>query len=152
MLERWKRVLLQEHLAQQSFEPPVGPAGDLRLLSPHNKPVKTSDGWIAFTINTDQQVRAFLNAVGRADLIGDPRFATVGARAKNVKEWFEIRGAPLTGKTTIEWLDILQRADIAVKPCLRLRRCRMTLTWRQSACSSMRSIPRKARQSQSGPR
>lgn len=117
MFETMSAFVLQEHLAQQSFEPPVGPPGDLRLLSPHNKPVKTSDGWIAFTINTDQQVRAFLNAVGRAELIGDPRFATVGARAENVKEWFEIRGAPLTDKTSIEWLDILQRADIAVKPC-----------------------------------
>jgi len=31
--------------------------------------------------------------------------------------WFEIRGAPLTDKTTTEWLEVLQRADIAVKPC-----------------------------------
>jgi crotonobetainyl-CoA:carnitine CoA-transferase CaiB-like acyl-CoA transferase len=117
MFETMSAFVLQEHLAQQSFDPPVGPPGDLRLLSPHNKPVKTADGWIAFTVNTDQQVRAFLTAVKREELIGDPRFATVGARAKNVKEWFEIRGAPLTDKTTADWLDILQNADIAVKPC-----------------------------------
>jgi crotonobetainyl-CoA:carnitine CoA-transferase CaiB-like acyl-CoA transferase len=117
MFETMSAFVLQEHLAQQSFDPPVGPPGDLRLLSPHNKPVKTADGWIAFTVNTDQQVRAFLKAVGRAELIDDQRFATVGARAQNVREWFEIRGAPLTDKTTAEWLDILQEADIAVKPC-----------------------------------
>jgi crotonobetainyl-CoA:carnitine CoA-transferase CaiB-like acyl-CoA transferase len=117
MFETMSAFVLQEHLAQQSFDPPVGPPGDLRLLSPHNKPVKTSDGWIAFTINTDKQVQAFLNAVGRTELIGDPRFATVAARAENVKEWFAVRGAPLTDKTTAEWLETLQRADIAVKPC-----------------------------------
>jgi crotonobetainyl-CoA:carnitine CoA-transferase CaiB-like acyl-CoA transferase len=117
MFETMSAFVLQEHLAQQSFDPPVGPPGDLRLLSPHNKPVKTADGWIAFTVNTDQQVRAFLNAVGRDELIGDPRFATVGARAQNVMEWFAIRGAPLTNKTSAEWLDILQKADLAVKPC-----------------------------------
>lgn len=117
MFETMSAFVLQEHLAQQSFDPPVGPPGDLRLLSPHNKPVKTADGWIAFTVNTDQQVRSFLKTVGREEFIGDPRFATVGARAQNVMEWFAIRGAPLTNKTTDEWLDLLQRADIAVKPC-----------------------------------
>ncbi|WAL84005.1 CoA transferase [Pandoraea sp. XJJ-1] len=117
MFETMAAFVLQEHLAQQSFDPPVGPPGDLRLLSPHNKPVKTADGWIAFTVNTDQQVRSFLRVVGREELIGDPRFATVAARAENVKEWFEVRGAPLTHKTTAEWLEILQGADIAVKPC-----------------------------------
>ncbi|CAD5372767.1 Crotonobetainyl-CoA:carnitine CoA-transferase CaiB [Rubrivivax sp. A210] len=117
MFETMAAFVLQEHLAQHSFEPPVGPAGDLRLLSPHNRPVQTADGWISFTINTDPQVRAFLKAVGRDELLDDARYASVAARARNVKDWFAIRGAPLTGKTTAEWLDILGRADIAVKPC-----------------------------------
>lgn len=117
MFETMAAFVLQEHLAQQSFDPPVGPPGDQRLLSPHNKPVKTADGWISFTINTDPQVRAFLKAVGRHDLLDDPRFATVAARAENVREWFAIRGAPLTDKTTSEWLDVFRAADIAAMPC-----------------------------------
>jgi crotonobetainyl-CoA:carnitine CoA-transferase CaiB-like acyl-CoA transferase len=104
-------------LAQHSFDPPVGPPGDQRLLSPHNKPVKTADGWISFTINTDAQVRAFLKATDRHALLEDARFATVAARAKHVMEWFEVRGAPLPDRTTKEWLEILREADIAAKPC-----------------------------------
>jgi crotonobetainyl-CoA:carnitine CoA-transferase CaiB-like acyl-CoA transferase len=34
-----------------------------------------------------------------------------------VKEWFAIRGAPLTHKSTQEWLDLLQAADIAAQAC-----------------------------------
>jgi crotonobetainyl-CoA:carnitine CoA-transferase CaiB-like acyl-CoA transferase len=34
-----------------------------------------------------------------------------------VADWFVIRGAPLTGKTTSEWLAVLRAADIAVQPC-----------------------------------
>lgn len=117
MFETMSAFVLQEHLAQQSFDPPVGPGGDQRLLSPHNKPVQTADGWISFTVNTDAQVRAFLNAVGKSDLISDARFCTVAGRAENVKEWFEIRGAPLLGKTTNEWLADFRMADIAAKPC-----------------------------------
>ena len=117
MFETMATFVLQEHLAQHSFAPAVGPIGDQRLLSPHNKPVKTADGWITFTINTDPQVRAFLLATGREALVADPRFSSVAARARNVGEWFAIRGAPLTTKTTAEWLAIFQAADIAAMPC-----------------------------------
>jgi crotonobetainyl-CoA:carnitine CoA-transferase CaiB-like acyl-CoA transferase len=117
MFETMATFVLQEHLAQQSFDPPVGPAGDMRLLSPHNKPVKTADGWISFTINTDSQVRAFLNATDRRELLEDPRFTTVTSRARHVSEWFKVRGAPLTARTTEEWLTLFQEADIAAQPC-----------------------------------
>jgi len=117
MFETMAALVLQEHLAQQTFQPPVGPAGDQRLLNPHNKPLPTADGWISVTINTDPQVRAFLTAAGRDDLLGDPRFATVAARAVNVNAWFEVRGAGLSSKTTAEWLSIFQAADIPAMPC-----------------------------------
>lgn len=117
MFETMAAFVLQEHLAQQSFDPPVGPVGDQRLLSPHNKPVQTSDGWISFTVNTDPQVHAFLRVTERNDLLNDERFNSVAARATNVKEWFAIRGAPLTNKSTQDWLDLLQAADIAAQAC-----------------------------------
>ena len=117
MFETMSAFVLQEHLAQRSFDPPVGPAGDQRLLSPHNQPVQTADGWISFTVNTDAQVRAFLNTVGKSELVGDERFSTVAGRAVNVREWFELRGAPLLSKTTAEWLIDFKAADIAAKPC-----------------------------------
>jgi crotonobetainyl-CoA:carnitine CoA-transferase CaiB-like acyl-CoA transferase len=117
MFETMSAFVLQEHLAQHSFDPPVGPPGDLRLLSSHNKPVRTADGWIAFTINTDPQVRAFLKVTDREDVLADPRFTTVAGRARHVAEWFAIRGAPLTHRTTAEWLERLRAADIAAQPC-----------------------------------
>lgn len=117
MFETMSAFVLQEHLAQQSFDPPMGPPGDRRLLNAYNKPVQTSDGWISFTINTDNQVRSFLKVTERFELLDDLRFASVNARAINVEDWFLIRGSPLTGKTTLEWLDIFEKSDIASKPC-----------------------------------
>lgn len=116
MFETMAAFVMQEHLAQISFDPPVGPSGDQRLLNPQNKPLRTADGWIAVTINTDPQVRAFLQAVGRHELLNDERFTTVAARARNVKEWFAVRGAALSSKSTTEWLAIFQAADIAAMP------------------------------------
>jgi crotonobetainyl-CoA:carnitine CoA-transferase CaiB-like acyl-CoA transferase len=117
MFETMAAFVLQEHLAQQSFDPPVGPPGDRRLLSPHNMPVQTADGHVAVTINTDPQVRAFLKVTGRKELADDPRFATVAARADNVAAWFELRGASLTDRSTAEWLEIFRAADLAAMPC-----------------------------------
>jgi crotonobetainyl-CoA:carnitine CoA-transferase CaiB-like acyl-CoA transferase len=117
MFETMAAFVLQEHLAQHSFDPPVGPPGDQRLLSHHNRPVKTRDGYISFTVNTDAQVRTFLKVTGREQYLQDQRFSSVSARAAHVSEWFEVRGAPLTEKTTAEWLSILRAADLAAMPC-----------------------------------
>jgi crotonobetainyl-CoA:carnitine CoA-transferase CaiB-like acyl-CoA transferase len=117
MFETMASFVLQEHLAQQSFEPAVGPPGDLRLLSPHNQPVKTKDGYISFTINTDAQVKEFLKVTGRDELLNDTRFTTVANRAKYVAEWFAIRGAAIENKTTDEWLAIFRGADLPAMPC-----------------------------------
>jgi crotonobetainyl-CoA:carnitine CoA-transferase CaiB-like acyl-CoA transferase len=117
MFETMAAFVLQEHLAQQSFAPAMGSAGDLRLLSPHNQPVKTQDGYISFTINTDLQVQAFLKITDRKELLPDLRFATIANRAKYVSEWFEVRGAPLENKTTEAWLAIFRAADLPAMPC-----------------------------------
>jgi crotonobetainyl-CoA:carnitine CoA-transferase CaiB-like acyl-CoA transferase len=117
MFETMAAFVLQEHLAQASFDPSVGKAGDQRLLSPHNQPVKTKDGYISFTINTDAQVQAFLKVTNRHELLTDTRFTTIGNRAKYVSEWFEIRGAALENKTTEDWLGLFKSADLPAMPC-----------------------------------
>ena len=117
MFETMAAFVQQEHLAQASFDPPVGSPGDRRLLSRDYRPVKTADGWMALTVNTDAQVRAFLEATQRGDLVSDSRFASVAARASNSTEWLAIRGAPLEDKTTREWLETFHKADIAAMPC-----------------------------------
>jgi crotonobetainyl-CoA:carnitine CoA-transferase CaiB-like acyl-CoA transferase len=121
MFETMATFVLQEHLAQQSFDPPMGVAGDQRLLSPHNQPVKTKDGYISFTINTDAQVKAFLKVTDRNALLDDIRFTTIANRAKYVSEWFEVRGAALENKTTEEWLSLFRAADLPAMPCHTLK-------------------------------
>jgi hypothetical protein len=32
-------------------------------------------------------------------------------------QWFALRGAPLTNKSTAQWLTELRAADIATQPC-----------------------------------
>ena len=70
MFETMAAFVLQEHLAQHSFDPPVGPPAISACSARTTSRCKTADGWISFTINTDPQVRAFLKATDRSDLTG----------------------------------------------------------------------------------
>lgn len=117
MHETMAAFVLQEHLGRQSFTPPLGPAGDSRTLDPGNQPLRTADGWISVTANTDAQVAAFLAAAGRADALADPRFATVADRVCNVGAWFALRNAALLAHGTAHWLQAFAAADVPAMPC-----------------------------------
>ncbi|MGZ5866140.1 MAG: CaiB/BaiF CoA transferase family protein [Xanthobacteraceae bacterium] len=117
MLETMAAFVLKEHLGAATFEPPLGPPGDVRVLDPQARPVRTRNGWIAITANTDTQDKAFLKAVGRSDLIDDPRFSSVAARVKNSGAWFRLRAESLADQTTEHWLAAFTQADIPAMPC-----------------------------------
>lgn len=117
MHETMAAFVLAEHLGGQSFDPPLSPPGDARLLDPGNRPLPTSDGWISVAANTDAQASAFFRAAGRPDLVADPRFGSVAARLRNVRELFAMRAEALQGRTTAEWLAVLDAADVPAMPC-----------------------------------
>jgi crotonobetainyl-CoA:carnitine CoA-transferase CaiB-like acyl-CoA transferase len=92
--------------------PPRGPSGDARVLDPLAKPVATGDGYICVSANTDAQAFALFDAIGRPELKSDPRFSSVKARLANVRAYFGVRAEGLRTRTTAEWLDILEKADV----------------------------------------
>jgi crotonobetainyl-CoA:carnitine CoA-transferase CaiB-like acyl-CoA transferase len=116
MFENMAKFVLEEHMYLKTFVPALGETGDPRLIDPLNKPAPTRDGWICISANTNDQVFAFFDAVGRPELKTDPRFSSVPARFANVKEYFEIRMAALKAKTTAEWLEIFDRGDVPAMP------------------------------------
>jgi crotonobetainyl-CoA:carnitine CoA-transferase CaiB-like acyl-CoA transferase len=112
MFENVAAFVLAEHMGDLSFVPPRGPSGDARVLDPLAKPVATKDGYICVSANTDAQAFALFDAIGRPELKGDPRFSSVKARLANVRAYFELRAEGLRTRTTAEWLDILEKADV----------------------------------------
>ena len=117
MLETMAAFVLQEHLGPATFDPPLGPPGDRRILDPFARPIATKDGWIAISANSDVQAKAFLRAINRADLIDDPRFASVAARVKNSTEWYRLREESIAQGTTAHWLTLFAEIDIPAMPC-----------------------------------
>lgn len=80
--------------------------GPARMVeSPSVEP--TSDGYVGVTTNTPQQFNGFLDAIGRADLVGDQRFAGPAQRIAHWDEWQAVVHAATTGFTSQELLQRL---------------------------------------------
>jgi crotonobetainyl-CoA:carnitine CoA-transferase CaiB-like acyl-CoA transferase len=116
MFENMAKFVLEEHMYLKTFDPPLGPVADPRLMDPNAKPLETKDSWICISANTNPQAFAVFEAIGRPELKDDPRFNTVAARFKNVKDYFAIRAAGLKQRTTAEWLEIFDRLDVPAMP------------------------------------
>jgi crotonobetainyl-CoA:carnitine CoA-transferase CaiB-like acyl-CoA transferase len=112
MLENMASFVSSEHLGAATFEPPVGPTGDGRLLSPNYKPVPTKDGYVTVRPNTNVQAFAFFDAIGRPELKTDPRFDSAASRTKNAKAYFEVQATCLGHKTTDEWVELFDKLDV----------------------------------------
>jgi crotonobetainyl-CoA:carnitine CoA-transferase CaiB-like acyl-CoA transferase len=114
MFENMASFVMSEHMGESVFEPPLGPPGDPRLVSPFYRPLPTKDGWITVAPNTNAHAFAFFDAIGRPELKEDPRFRSPAARSANAAAYFEVRAAGLAQRTTAEWMEILSAADIPV--------------------------------------
>ncbi len=116
MFETAAAFVLREHMGNMTFEPAIGPIGDARVLDKNNRPVKTLDGYISISPNTDAQAFAFFEVIGRPELKHDPRFSNVASRTKNSEAYYLLRSNSLVNKTSAEWIVIFEKHDI---PCMR---------------------------------
>jgi crotonobetainyl-CoA:carnitine CoA-transferase CaiB-like acyl-CoA transferase len=110
MFESVAHLVLGDHMAGLSWEPPIGPTGYPRLE--HRRPYATRDGYLCVLVYNDKQWRSFLEAVSRPELLRDERFASHGNRAKHIGEIYEILAQIMRTRSNAEWEALLQRADI----------------------------------------
>jgi crotonobetainyl-CoA:carnitine CoA-transferase CaiB-like acyl-CoA transferase len=79
--------------------------------NPLYNPYKTSDGRfiVLVMLQGDTYWQEFCEAIGRPDMIGDPRFASLEARAGNNEACIRELGAVFAAKPLEEWSEILSR-------------------------------------------
>ncbi len=116
MFENMVTQVLTEHMYLATFDPPLGGLGDPRVLDPGNQPLPTKDGYVCISANTDAQAFALFTAIGQPELRNDPRFSSVAARFRHVRDYFEVRRVRLVEKTSAEWLEIFERLDVPAAP------------------------------------
>jgi len=116
MFEAFTSFVMNEHLQASVFEPPLGPPGYARLLSPNRRPYATRDGHICVLPYTDRHWRRFFEIAGRPELAEDARFIDMPARTENINVLYGIVAGVLPQRATAEWLEAFEQADIAAMP------------------------------------
>jgi len=115
MFEHLLQIVLGDHLGGYAFEPQHGEAGYARILAPDRRPYQTRDGYICTLIYNDKQWRAFFDVIGRPEMLSLPEFATQEARSRNYQRAYTMVAEELKKRTTAEWVEALESADIPVQ-------------------------------------
>ncbi|KRB70619.1 CaiB/BaiF CoA transferase family protein [Noviherbaspirillum sp. Root189] len=117
MFEAMSQLVLGDHLAGLSFEPPEGEPGYARLLTAHRRPYQTRDGYLCVLIYNDKHWRNFFAAIGDPErFTRDERFSTHRMRAAHIDAVYAEVASLMRERTTAEWQALLDEADIPNMP------------------------------------
>ena len=112
MFESVAHFVLGDHTAGLTFQPARGEPGYARLLA--RRPYATRDGYLCVLIYNDKQWRSFFEAIGRPQMMSDPRYATQSSRASNIAEIYAELSELMKTRNTADWMALFEKADIPV--------------------------------------
>ena len=117
MFEIMSQFVLTDHMGGNGFEPPIGPAGYNRLLSPDRRPYQTKDGFISVLVYTNEHWRKFFKILGRPEEFDNsPLFHDHATRARSYDEVYRFLAEVVKTKTSAEWQAALEQYDIPWAP------------------------------------
>lgn len=108
-------------LANQAMNHLIGNLTPARMGNAHPniapyQEFRTADGFIVVAVGNDAQFRCLCEALGRASLADDPRFATNGARVRNRSALTQALAPPLAALKREEALARLEAARVPAGP------------------------------------
>jgi crotonobetainyl-CoA:carnitine CoA-transferase CaiB-like acyl-CoA transferase len=112
MLESLVSFNLLEHLYEKSYVPPIGTIGYARQLDPARQPMRTKDGYLVVAPYQDGRWIKFFEIAGRTEVLQEHGLTDWVLRRTNATRLYEHMKAILPGKTTDEWLALLNAAHI----------------------------------------
>jgi crotonobetainyl-CoA:carnitine CoA-transferase CaiB-like acyl-CoA transferase len=115
MFEHLLQMILGDHLGGYTFEPQHGEPGYHRILAPDRRPYRTKDGYVCALIYNDKQWKGFFEVIGRPEMFSDPRFSNQEIRSKNYNVAYAMVADELKKRSTAEWVEAFERADIPVQ-------------------------------------
>lgn len=95
---------------------PPGPNGSAHQLSAPYQALPTSDGYLTIGGATQSNWERLCRAVGRAELLSDPRFTANADRMANRAALERTLSETFMTRTTAQWLGVLDRAGVPCGP------------------------------------
>ena len=115
MLEVMVSFNLVEHINGCAYEPPISELGYARVMTAFRRPFPTKDGFVCMLPYSDKHWLNFFTAVGRPELMDDPRFSNYRARIGSVDDLYGFVGECTPERTTTEWVELCEEQQI---PCM----------------------------------
>ncbi|HJN94709.1 MAG: CoA transferase [Gammaproteobacteria bacterium] len=112
MFEGLVSFLMAEQMAGQSFVPSMGGTGYERLNASYRNPHPTADGFIALLPYSKQNWIDFFHLVGRPELAELEIVTDAVKRSENINQLYAMINEISPEKTTDEWCELLQDANI----------------------------------------
>jgi crotonobetainyl-CoA:carnitine CoA-transferase CaiB-like acyl-CoA transferase len=114
MFEAFTHFLLEEHLYEKTFVPPIGDVGYARMLEAGRQPFPTADGYISIVPYSDQNWRDLFAILGCPELL--PPKTTSILRLRHVGQFYKAITERTPARTTAEWVEILNTSSIPAMP------------------------------------
>ena len=118
MFETMVSFTMVEHLAGETYCPPVGGTGYERILSAHRRPYRTKDGFIGLLPYTTKQWQSFFAVAGQPEMMDDPRVTDPTMRGQHVGALYQMLTKLIAERTTDAWVEQLRAADVPITPVL----------------------------------
>ena len=116
MFETMVSYVMVEHLWERNANPDDGALGYVRMLAETRRPYRTKDGYICVLAYTDRHWKAFFELAGHPALGHDPRFVSISTRTENIAELYAIAEGFTRSRTSEDWLEVLEKAQIPAGP------------------------------------
>ncbi len=120
MFESLASFMLAEHLSGYVFEPPLGTLRYDRVVSPHRRPYRTADGYLATLPYSAKHWEKVLRLIGRDDLADAGWVHDNAARSERIGELYAVLSENMPTRPTADWLAEFRRLDIPCGPVNRL--------------------------------
>lgn len=79
---------------------------------------ETADGYISVAVQSNKEWANLSNAFNKPEWVDDPRFQTAALRGKNIELRLNLTQKILRTRTTADWLQRLEAADVPCAPVL----------------------------------
>ncbi|HLH46510.1 MAG TPA: CoA transferase [Acidimicrobiales bacterium] len=112
MVDTATAFVLVEHGAGAVAQPPAGPAGYSRILTPHRRPQRTRDGWIHVFAYTRNHFAALFGQAEDTVKVDPELYASGRARIANADLLYQLVAEVMATRTTGEWMEFCRRADV----------------------------------------
>ncbi|BCW35931.1 CoA transferase [Arthrobacter sp. StoSoilA2] len=116
MFESFVHFLLEEHLFERTYEPPVGSIGYRRIVDKDRKPFATSDGFITILPYTDKNWHDLFDLLECPEVLSTVPVEGSLLRVQHVGRFYEAIGERTPGRTTEEWMSALTKINVPAMP------------------------------------